>query len=146
MDALGVHQMKRTKKNMKKRSDSKKDLKVVYISSPMKVKTCASQFRALVQELTGKDSNVADRFMDNSNYDSITPENSLTNHDTTSATAADDVGVIGQLPSFDYNTNELVFDPFDDGDMSEVGFLRMFTSNFFHDPSQFDAFTSFGSV
>ncbi|KAL4290234.1 hypothetical protein GQ457_14G019490 [Hibiscus cannabinus] len=145
MDALGVHRMKGTK-NTKKKSDSKKDLKVVYISSPMKVKTCASQFRALVQELTGKDSNIADRFMDNSNYDGVTPENSPTSLDTTSAIAADDGGVIGQLPSFDYDTNESVFDPFDDGVMSEVSFLRMFTSNVFHDPSQFDAVTSFGSV
>lgn len=39
----------------------KAGIKVVYISSPMKVKTCASNFRALVQELTGKDSDAASR-------------------------------------------------------------------------------------
>jgi hypothetical protein len=32
-----------------------KPIKVVYISNPMKVKTSASEFRALVQELTGQD-------------------------------------------------------------------------------------------
>ncbi|KAF1879563.1 hypothetical protein Lal_00033220 [Lupinus albus] len=33
----------------------KKPIKVVYISNPMKVKTSVSEFRNLVQELTGKD-------------------------------------------------------------------------------------------
>ncbi|KAJ0985255.1 hypothetical protein J5N97_003611 [Dioscorea zingiberensis] len=37
----------------------KKPLKVVYISSPLKVKVNASKFRDVVQELTGRDSNVA---------------------------------------------------------------------------------------
>ncbi|OIW12309.1 hypothetical protein TanjilG_06098 [Lupinus angustifolius] len=32
-----------------------KPIKVVYISNPMKVKTSVSEFRTLVQELTGKD-------------------------------------------------------------------------------------------
>ncbi|CAI9765036.1 unnamed protein product [Fraxinus pennsylvanica] len=49
---------KKTKRNNK--SDS---LKVVYISSPMKVKTSASRFRSLVQELTGRDSDVS-RYME----------------------------------------------------------------------------------
>lgn len=40
--------------------DKLKDIKVTYISSPVKVKTNASNFRALVQELTGQDSNVAE--------------------------------------------------------------------------------------
>ena len=40
----------------KKRNQS---LKVVYISSPMKVRTSASRFRALVQQLTGKNSDIA---------------------------------------------------------------------------------------
>uniref|UniRef100_A0A803NSS0 VQ domain-containing protein n=1 Tax=Cannabis sativa TaxID=3483 RepID=A0A803NSS0_CANSA len=35
------------------KKNTKKGVKVVYISSPMKVKTSASEFRALVQELTG---------------------------------------------------------------------------------------------
>ncbi|XP_057807912.1 uncharacterized protein LOC131022442 [Salvia miltiorrhiza] len=34
-------------------------LKVVYISSPMKVRTSAARFRSLVQELTGKNSDIA---------------------------------------------------------------------------------------
>lgn len=55
MDVLGVNpMMKNNQKQQGKRS--RKGIKVVYISSPMKVKTSASEFRALVQELTGRDS------------------------------------------------------------------------------------------
>lgn len=48
----------------------KKGIKVTYISSPMKVKTCASNFRALVQKLTGKYSNVAEAtFVEEAHYE-----------------------------------------------------------------------------
>ncbi|GAU49871.1 hypothetical protein TSUD_366270 [Trifolium subterraneum] len=47
-------------KNKRISKRDKKDIKVTYISSPVKVKTNASNFRALVQELTGQDSNVAE--------------------------------------------------------------------------------------
>ncbi|XVF00222.1 hypothetical protein REPUB_Repub03eG0266400 [Reevesia pubescens] len=129
--------MKSHKKHSR-RSNSKKDIKVVYISSPMKVKTCVSQFRSLVQELTGKDSDVAVRFMDNND----SSESSPTNSDATRV--ADDHHGLG-LPLANSN-HESVFQPFDDGLMSEGSFLGMFTSNLFHDPSQLDAIRNFGSV
>lgn len=44
-------------KNRRSKNDA---VKVRYIASPMKVKTSASNFRALVQELTGQHSNVAE--------------------------------------------------------------------------------------
>lgn len=47
-------------KNKRISKRDKKEIKVTYISSPVKVKTNASNFRALVQELTGQDSNVAE--------------------------------------------------------------------------------------
>ncbi|XP_057730731.1 uncharacterized protein LOC130946067 [Arachis stenosperma] len=50
-------------KSRERKTGDKKEIKVTYISSPMKVKTNASNFRALVQELTGQDSNVADTFI-----------------------------------------------------------------------------------
>ncbi|KAF5473198.1 hypothetical protein F2P56_009823 [Juglans regia] len=54
-----VHQRKATKKTKTKKSS--KPIKVVYISNPMKVKAdSASQFRALVQELTGQYSELPD--------------------------------------------------------------------------------------
>lgn len=60
MDVLGVNPiMKNQKQQGKRSSGSKKGIKVVYISTPMKVKTSAAEFRALVQELTGRDSDTA---------------------------------------------------------------------------------------
>ncbi|KAK7322622.1 hypothetical protein VNO77_26011 [Canavalia gladiata] len=61
---LGVrnHVMKGKSRHSKR--NCKKDIKVTYISSPMKVKTSASRFRELVQELTGQYSNVAEMFME----------------------------------------------------------------------------------
>lgn len=41
-------------KQKKKTSSTDKHIKVRYISNPMRVKTCASKFRELVQELTGQ--------------------------------------------------------------------------------------------
>ncbi|KAL7157959.1 hypothetical protein ABFS83_02G110600 [Erythranthe nasuta] len=55
-----VQRLVKGNKSKKKRDNS---LKVVYISSPMKVRTSASRFRSLVQQLTGKDSYVA-RYME----------------------------------------------------------------------------------
>ncbi|KAI4302482.1 hypothetical protein MLD38_038220 [Melastoma candidum] len=60
---LGVNSRKLTggKKEAgeRRKGSAKKGLKVVYISSPMKVTTSAAEFRATVQELTGRDSDVA---------------------------------------------------------------------------------------
>ncbi|XP_027356723.1 uncharacterized protein LOC113866031 [Abrus precatorius] len=50
-------------KNKRASKRDKKEIKVTYISSPVKVKTNASNFRALVQELTGQYSNVAEMSM-----------------------------------------------------------------------------------
>lgn len=70
-------QMKSSNKSKQKRS-ADSSLKVVYISSPMKVKTSASRFRTLVQELTGRDSDIS-RFMDTNAREAedfeILPEN-----------------------------------------------------------------------
>ncbi|KAI4300885.1 hypothetical protein L6164_034212 [Bauhinia variegata] len=62
-------------KTPSKRSKTKKNpIKVVYISNPMKVKTSASKFRALVQELTGQDAEfppdlASTKFQDHNNRD-----------------------------------------------------------------------------
>nr|GLL40845.1 uncharacterized protein LOC109181759 [Ipomoea trifida] len=58
MDA-GLKRDNRTRKTRKEKA-----VKVVYISTPMKVKTSASRFRSLVQELTGRHSDIA-RIMEN---------------------------------------------------------------------------------
>ncbi|GMI79624.1 hypothetical protein HRI_001631700 [Hibiscus trionum] len=49
-----------TRKSSPKKAKSKKPIKVVYISNPMKVKTSASEFMALVQKLTGRDAELPD--------------------------------------------------------------------------------------
>ncbi|KAL6009816.1 hypothetical protein ACLOJK_000245 [Asimina triloba] len=49
-----LHQQQQRQQPKMKRK--KKGIKVVYISSPMRVEASASQFRSLVQELTGRDS------------------------------------------------------------------------------------------
>ncbi|WCJ33379.1 hypothetical protein M5689_014747 [Euphorbia peplus] len=48
------------KNNSPKLKTMKKPMKVVYIANPIKFKISASQFRALVQEFTGKYSELAD--------------------------------------------------------------------------------------
>ncbi|KAK4285336.1 hypothetical protein QN277_002045 [Acacia crassicarpa] len=63
MEMLGVRRKQKRNDDALKKKKKEKDIKVTYISSPMKVKTSASNFRALVQELTGQDSNVADKFL-----------------------------------------------------------------------------------
>ncbi|XVF56292.1 hypothetical protein PTKIN_Ptkin06aG0107300 [Pterospermum kingtungense] len=47
-------------KRVKSKKKNNKPIKVVYISNPMKVKTSASKFRALVQKLTGQDAELPD--------------------------------------------------------------------------------------
>ncbi|XVE95766.1 hypothetical protein REPUB_Repub02eG0127600 [Reevesia pubescens] len=48
------------KAKSKKKKNNNTPIKVVYISNPMKVKTSASKFRALVQKLTGQDAELPD--------------------------------------------------------------------------------------
>ncbi|CAL0317101.1 unnamed protein product [Lupinus luteus] len=50
-----VQQKIPTKKRIKPMKQKSKPIKIVYISNPMRVKTSVSEFRTLVQELTGKD-------------------------------------------------------------------------------------------
>ncbi|RWW74574.1 hypothetical protein BHE74_00017484 [Ensete ventricosum] len=56
MGRLSVHQTRGPKQGKGK----KKTVKVVYISNPMWFTTSVVKFRALVQKLTGRDSNVGD--------------------------------------------------------------------------------------
>ncbi|THU68557.1 hypothetical protein C4D60_Mb08t05150 [Musa balbisiana] len=56
MGRLSVHQTRSPKQGKGK----KKTVKVVYISNPMRFTTSVAKFRALVQKLTGRDSNVGD--------------------------------------------------------------------------------------
>ncbi|KAL0543878.1 hypothetical protein IC582_018983 [Cucumis melo] len=55
-----VYRRKPAKKTKQSNKKLKKPIKVVYISNPMKVQTSASEFMALVQELTGQDADFPD--------------------------------------------------------------------------------------
>ncbi|KAJ6713246.1 SIGMA FACTOR BINDING PROTEIN 1 CHLOROPLASTIC [Salix purpurea] len=131
MDALGVH-MKSGKRLHTKRS--KKPIKVVYISSPMKVNTSASEFRALVQELTGKDSD-ATRFMDN---DGAETHHQRAGHDhrVSAVPSANSY----QSPST--TSSELSFLESFDGELfpsiEESSFMGMLQSSLFHESFQLD--------
>ena len=53
-------QARKAARKAKSKNTNNKPIKVVYISNPMKVKTSASKFKALVQELTGQDAELPD--------------------------------------------------------------------------------------
>lgn len=67
----GVQQRTPTKRTKPKKKSNNNPIKVVYISNPMKVKTSASEFRALVQELTGQN---AEPIPDPSRFQEPEPE------------------------------------------------------------------------
>ncbi|KAK9283682.1 hypothetical protein L1049_011932 [Liquidambar formosana] len=139
MDVMGgVNQiMKRQKQAKRKR----KAIKVVYISSPMKVKTSASEFRAIVQELTGRDSEVA-RFMETNGAD----DDFLMVHDQGFMTFDHDCG--SRVPKVDpygespTSSGSLLESPIDDVlvPQMEANYMGMFPPSLFYDFSQVDVF------
>lgn len=83
MDMSRVHHVK--SQNMKRdrrktMSIHKKPVKVVYVSTPVKVNISASNFRALVQELTGRESDLS-RFEDFNNFNADSLEKSWERED-----------------------------------------------------------------
>ncbi|XP_062213448.1 uncharacterized protein LOC133914345 [Phragmites australis] len=80
-------------------------IKVVYISSPMKITASAEEFRAVVQELTGRDSNVADHDLatDHEGVPSSSSTSSSSSYSSSfgrvSPTAAVAAGVRALLPT-----------------------------------------------
>ncbi|KAM6548035.1 hypothetical protein CsatB_019711 [Cannabis sativa] len=73
----------KTKKSINKQ---KPPVKVVYISNPMKVKTSASEFRALVQELTGQDA----EFPDPTKFEAADKEEDYGTEDPTAKMGSED--------------------------------------------------------
>lgn len=100
---LSVHQKhpsNHANKANKKSKKKKQPFKVVYISNPLKVTLTADNFRARVQELTGRESNVADEgvagFSD-------------TSYDTTSPVSAAAAAVVGPRPDSNRLADEYSF-------------------------------------
>ncbi|KAJ6422793.1 hypothetical protein OIU84_027712 [Salix udensis] len=66
MEQCFIDQQEQPKKGKKSSKNKREPVKIKYISSPTMVKaTSATEFRAIVQELTGKDSKVEDPFDSN---------------------------------------------------------------------------------
>ncbi|KAK2974084.1 hypothetical protein RJ640_001368 [Escallonia rubra] len=107
---LSVHQNKATKQAKPK----KKPVKVVYISNPMRVKTSASEFRALVQELTGQDADLPDP----SKYPEILDSHQV---DPRAMKLTDELKVAGVEPVNELpNRPDLPFEHYDDVFMPQI--------------------------
>lgn len=126
------------KQTTKARGRKREAIKVVYISSPMKVKTSASKFRSLVQELTGRDSDMArDRIQH------------LIDNDQASSTF--DHSLSSWVPMMDLSfqesptSSDSLVESFDDVFASYMnqGFSSTFSSNFPYELPDVDAFGSF---
>ncbi|KAI9157489.1 hypothetical protein LWI28_023400 [Acer negundo] len=142
--------------HQKRKRCNKKGVKVVYISSPMKVKTCASKFRALVQELTGKDSDSTCCFPDPYAFQK-SPE--LPHHHLHRQESSYIGGgslhdhqhpmMSTESPTFSDATEPIDHDQYGDVFRShrDDSYFGIFSSNLFSDqPFQLDAFKSFDSI
>lgn len=128
-----------TKKQTRKARGRKREaIRVVYISSPMKVKTSASKFRSLVQELTGRDSDMArDRIQNLIDNDQVS---STFDHSLSSWVPMMD-------PSFQESptSSDSLIESFDDvfATYMNQGYNSMFSSNFSCELPDVGAFGSF---
>ncbi|CAK9133637.1 unnamed protein product [Ilex paraguariensis] len=135
-----THQMKSKNKDKRKRES----VKVVYISSPMKVKTCASKFRATVQELTGRNSDVS-RIMESHSHEAVsdqTASNSMIDHLSS---------IRGSLDSHRESptSSDSFLGPFDDvfrPHQMDEKFSGMFPMSSFFESPQLDVLGSYGAM
>ncbi|KAL5743709.1 hypothetical protein ACOSQ2_026825 [Xanthoceras sorbifolium] len=159
MENLLVHQRKATKKSKTKT----KPIKVVYISNPMKVKTCASKFRALVQELTGQDAPLPDPTKFKTTHTGDDHVTSAANNQTALLDAAnttstviddDDHHALEEVPMVDPSPSrhhqpqncDFSFEPFDDDHGMLENFSGIFASTLFCESSQFDGLRSLDAM
>ncbi|KAH6834255.1 hypothetical protein C2S53_004618 [Perilla frutescens var. hirtella] len=136
------------KKGYKGKKKIKEDpLKVVYISSPMKVKTSASRFRSLVQELTGKNSDISQYMDDSINYGAsdIFQEIDCDDHSLGKETSSDLYQTYSSISPNDTSTSS---DSMSNVYTSQIRdqFGGIFSSNSFYDPSQLDVLGSFDEL
>uniref|UniRef100_A0A5B6YQP6 VQ domain-containing protein n=1 Tax=Davidia involucrata TaxID=16924 RepID=A0A5B6YQP6_DAVIN len=144
------HDDMKNKKNSTTRRKREK-VKVVYISSPMKVKTSASKFRALVQELTGRHSDVS-RFMElNGAFATDSQTNNLDHRGL--IRSFDDHDHVSLAPVRDPRresptSSDSFLEPLDDGFSShmEHQFTGLFSSNLFYESPQVDVLGSYDSL
>ncbi|EYU42924.1 hypothetical protein MIMGU_mgv1a015864mg [Erythranthe guttata] len=137
-----MDQIKSQKKSVKRKNNN--SLKVVYISSPMKVKTSASKFRSLVQQLTGKNSDIS-QYMEESN--NINNEVFRDFCEIDRSLANDNDRMFSSISPSDETTtsSESLLGPFEDVFTSQMKeqFEGIFSSDSFYDPSQIDLLGSY---
>ncbi|KAI3448775.1 hypothetical protein Pfo_005440 [Paulownia fortunei] len=137
--------MKSQKKNYKVKQKNNDSLKVVYISSPMKVKTSASRFRSLVQQLTGKNSDISqyDNYVGRDFHEIDCDDESLAKE------TSDQYQVFSSVSQGDTPTSsDSLLEPMDNVFNSQMKeqFEGIFSSNLFFDPSQLDVLGSFDEL
>ncbi|KAJ4706255.1 sigma factor binding protein 1, chloroplastic-like [Melia azedarach] len=149
------------RKPSNKAKSKKKPVKVVYISNPMKVKTSASQFRALVQELTGQDAGFPDptKFTDTDHDvgsnrtvqdDEDAAKLAADNHHHPRALEIPEVDASHQQPEI----SDFLFEPFDDIFMPQtsqilennISGLGLFPSSLCCESSQVDVVRSLDAM
>ncbi|KAI3445152.1 hypothetical protein Pfo_001817 [Paulownia fortunei] len=135
-------------KGSKGRRKSNDSLKVVYISSPMKVKTSASKFRFLVQQLTGKNSDIA-RYMEANTNGASNLHEFGCDDDEVLAKEVSDHQVLSSVSSEDTpTTSDSLLGPVDNVFTSEIEaqFAGIFSADSFCDPSQLDVLGSYDEL
>lgn len=141
MDAMQSGQ----KKTTKSKRNIKNSLKVVYISSPMKVKTSARRFRSLVQELTGRHSDVS-RIMESNGCDDFQEFDDHSNGSLLPKTVIDDSNRRESPTSSDSTLLESADNDNVFRSQMEQQFAEIFSSDLFFDSSQLNVLGSYGDL
>ncbi|KAL2491792.1 vq domain-containing protein [Abeliophyllum distichum] len=133
------------KKKTKSKRSNKNSLKVVYISSPMKVKTSATRFRSLVQELTGRHSDVS-RFMESNDSNDFHEFDDNSDGSLQPKSVNDDhLSSISTQRESPTSSDSTFFEPMDNVFTShlEEQFADIFSSDLFFDSSELDVLGSY---
>ncbi|KAL2478159.1 sigma factor binding protein 1 [Forsythia ovata] len=146
MDIRSVPRVMESKKKSKIKRSKNDSLKVVYISSPMKVKTSASRFRSLVQELTGRHSDVS-RYMENNGattdfHEIVCDDDRVVNKSTVDDEHASLISSMDNYRESSPTTtsSDSFLEPIDSVFSSQMDeqFGGFFSSNLLYDSCQFD--------
>ncbi|KAL0414915.1 UNVERIFIED_CONTAM: hypothetical protein Sradi_1693200 [Sesamum radiatum] len=156
MDVNSHQSLPRSAKNQTRDGKGKRknnnSLKVVYISSPMKVKTSASRFRSLVQQLTGKNSDISQYMAEPNNSYGFMDFREIDCDDNQSLakeTSDDQCQMFSSISAEDTPTSsDSIFEPIDNVFASQMDerFLVFFSSNPFFDASQLDVLGSYDEL
>lgn len=143
MDVIqGVPRVMSCDKKTKSKRNVKSSLKVVYISSPMKVKTSAMRFRSLVQELTGRHSDVS-RFMESDGCNGFHEFDDQSGGNLLPKTLIDD-STQNESPT---SSDSTPLEPMDNhsvfSSQMEKQFEEIFSSDLFFDSSELDVLGSY---